>query len=339
MENKQQNSSVSREVALVISQIERVTRPATQMEKLLKTINPRGEALWEINERIEPVLELQNNLISHIEASQPFKTAVQCTMGFQEMANEIGNKLNPIIEFQSVIQQRLEPYKKVLNSIGGIVEDFGKTFAPSLIRFSEYLERVPVITKEALLVMAENGWFVDPELTLVFFAEFLSAHEEGNIDEVEAALVNFFEERCREIQQDIVGRYPQRGSVLNAAFNAHRSGLYELSIPVFLAQADGVSNELVGKHYFLNSERKDIARYVDGVVCASYDALLLSPLRKESHFPISRPGRGRDVRYLNRHAILHGDFVDYGTRENSLKAFSFLNYIAVVFGDTVVKQK
>ncbi len=331
MKDNERQPSVSKEMKSVISQIERVTRPVTQMEKLAKTINPMGETLCEINKRIEPIAQLK----SCIEASQPFKAAVQSTMGFQELAKELTSKLNPIIEFQSVISQRLEPYKKVMNSIGSIVDEIGRTFAPSIIRFNEVLDRVPVVTKEVLLLMAENGWFVDPELTLDYFVDFLSAHEDGNIDEIEESLAAFFEERCSDIEKSVTERYPERAGVLKAAFNAHKTGQYSLSIPVFLAQADGITNQLLGKHYFLNSGRKDIARYVNEIVDASYEAVLLSPLREESHFPISRPGNGKKVQHLNRHAILHGDFIEYGTRENSLKALSFLNYIAVVFGDAV----
>ena len=39
---------------------------------------------------------------------------------------------------------------------------------------------------------------------------------------------------------------------------------------------------------------------------------------------------GRLVAELNRHQVLHGEVVDYGTEENSLKAISLLNYCATV---------
>jgi hypothetical protein len=331
MKSNEYQPSVSKEMASGISKIDRVTRPITQMNKLAKAINPMGVTFREINKRIEPVVQLK----SCIEASQPFKTAVRNTMGLQGLAEEISNKLNPIIEFQTIISQRLKPLEMVMDSFCSIVDQLEKTFAPSIIRFNEVLDRVPVVTKEALLLMAENGWFVDPELTLDYFVDFLSAHEGGDIDEIETALVDFFEERCADIEKGIAERYPERVAVLKAAFNAHKNGQYSLSIPVFLAQADGISNQLMGKHYFRHSERKDIARYVNEIVDASYEAVLLAPLREKSHFPISRPGNGKNVQHLNRHAILHGDFIDYGTRENSLKAISFLNYIAVVFGDAV----
>ena len=36
---------------------------------------------------------------------------------------------------------------------------------------------------------------------------------------------------------------------------------------------------------------------------------------------------------LNRHEVLHGESVDYGTEINSLKAMSLLYYIASVLGE------
>ena len=38
---------------------------------------------------------------------------------------------------------------------------------------------------------------------------------------------------------------------------------------------------------------------------------------------------------LNRHQVLHGESVDYGTEENSLKAISLLNYLHWILSTAV----
>lgn len=38
--------------------------------------------------------------------------------------------------------------------------------------------------------------------------------------------------------------------------------------------------------------------------------------------------RNANFSELNRHMVMHGDSVDYGTKKNSLKAISLLYYVA-----------
>ena len=96
---------------------------------------------------------------------------------------------------------------------------------------------------------------------------------------------------------------------------------------------------MAGKYYFKRqSERDDISKLIARIPEESYDAIFLLPLREK--LPITAPygDRGKKFTQLNRHAVLHGESSDYGTRKNSLMALSFLNYIAVVFGDAVATE-
>jgi len=42
--------------------------------------------------------------------------------------------------------------------------------------------------------------------------------------------------------------------------------------------------------------------------------------------------RGSSFKGLNRHQILHGEVIDYGTRRNSLKTIAFLSWLNWVLG-------
>ncbi len=55
---------------------------------------------------------------------------------------------------------------------------------------------------------------------------------------------------------------------------------------------------------------------------------MLSALKE--HLPITKSAYEREAGFnqLNRHQVVHGESLDYGTETNSLKAISFLFYIA-----------
>jgi hypothetical protein len=108
-----------------------------------------------------------------------------------------------------------------------------------------------------------------------------------------------------------------------------------------LSLADGVTHEVLGVSAF--GKKKDgkpkTASFADERVSkagsgATVDWLLidLDPLRYGSTLLMSTPERNArratDPTFgpLNRHGVLHGLDVGFGTRENSLRAFAALGY-------------
>lgn len=72
------------------------------------------------------------------------------------------------------------------------------------------------------------------------------------------------------------------------------------------------------------------ALYVEQIASETYRAALLSPLAQSLPISASEKERRADFSGLNRHTVLHGESVDYGTKENSLRAISLINYVAHV---------
>lgn len=69
--------------------------------------------------------------------------------------------------------------------------------------------------------------------------------------------------------------------ILRAAFGAHRRGEFELSVPVFLAQSDGVCLDLTGYHFFMRdraTQKPKSSVYVAARVGNEVSSAMLSPL-------------------------------------------------------------
>jgi hypothetical protein len=206
-----------------------------------------------------------------------------------------------------------------------------RSFTEPFQQLSETMRQLPSRTRAALLRLGERGWYLDLEMPLPWLWELDRAIASGDHQGVEEALVEYFETQRDKIKGRLVEWFPSRARIFECAFAAHARGEYELSVPVFLIQADGICQELIGIQLF---KRRDgvpaLAKHVEGVPEDTFRAALLHPLVQP--LPISASAKEREsfLEALNRHAVLHGESVDYGTVPNSLKALSLLSYVADV---------
>jgi hypothetical protein len=234
------------------------------------------------------------------------------------------DELKRLQETQKILNEQFEEIKKAIQL----------SISPNL---EKVLKELPHKIKQVYLELAKRGWFldldVDPKETLQL-NELLT---NCSVEEVEEALIARFNSRLSEIKQSIIEKYPRRKKIVEAAFNAHHREEYELSIPVLLAQADGICKEEIKENIFKKEGKEKVGSYLNGIDSEDIIAAILSPLEEKS-LPIwiSEKKRLDDFNGLNRHMVLHGESSNYGTKTNSLKAISFINYVAEVFSGGMV---
>jgi hypothetical protein len=245
--------------------------------------------------------------------------------------------------------------KDITADLRGILEQFSKTFkeinqrleaqAPEIERA---IKRLDVDVRRALLendnknpmtrltdyraiLWAQHGWFLStwhtPLSLLAQTAELLGTDSH---DMAEQAIANHFESTIQTTLSDLSNGNPERAHVIRDAFDAHSKQLYNLSIPVFLAQADGIGAAFFGVNsiytlsdVFEKVRARKMARDEDEM--SSHMHFLIASLG-----PINA-SRGKRAMYshaLNRHAVLHGESTDYGSKINSLKSISWLKFVS-----------
>lgn len=215
--------------------------------------------------------------------------------------------------------------------------------------FFESLKTLPDDTKRFLRDLAYRGWFFTDEMTLneisVFYNLTTSQHsvDEAQIDGYMEKLV---EKYTDHIKQKLYDRYPTRKDVLEAAFNAHDRGEYNLSIPVFLAQADGIGTQLLGgvsPFSRKTSSTPGMLATAEEInrLSTQIDTTLIEPLGLPMGMTARSTSseRSQHPHLYNRHEVLHGISVDYGSKTNSLKAISLLGHLATVFHDVVEEYR
>jgi hypothetical protein len=189
--------------------------------------------------------------------------------------------------------------------------------------------------QEGIINLALSGWFLDLEMTLPQIAELGQAMLQGDTGEAEAELVAHFEGRADGIEAELVRKFARRAHLIQAAFRAYRQEEYDLAIPVLLTQSDGICNDVTSKSPFRARDKKpETAVYVEAIATDTLMAAFLSPLARIIPINASEKDR-KGSTALNRHTVLHGESLDYGTKANTLRAISLLNYVGNILKDEI----
>jgi hypothetical protein len=225
-------------------------------------------------------------------------------------------------EFHTALRQALDMSRRLTDALGSL------TYCDLVEQFRKLPER----TKQALIELGNRGWYLDPSHHQFF--ELAGLLADADAADLEESMISYYSERLDEIEKSLIEAFPERASILGPGFAAHRRGEYVLSVLVFLAQADGIAKHRFEDHYFLKERGKGgrprTAAYVDRTAGDAFREALMVPL--VTVFPIaqSQGERGVGFSHLNRHLVMHGESLDYGTMANSLKALSLLQYVAAV---------
>lgn len=248
------------------------------------------------------------------------KGAANAARAFEEKCREV----------QNIIKSHEEQIKKASDNAERFLVSFqeaAKNVAPFLAKLHQAVEQLPQRTKDELEALAMCGWYIDPDMPCSASKELAVLFLEGKNDEGDLLLEQYYDENTRSIESRLIEVFPSREPILSEAFEAHRKGMYALSVPVFLAQADGICKERLGVQLYCKTKGGNSTQVRDAIDELELDPLLeslLAPFLKP--FSINAGPSQRIDAQLNRHAVLHGESVVYGTIRNSCKAISLISF-------------
>lgn len=192
---------------------------------------------------------------------------------------------------------------------------------------SAAFQKLPGEIRPAISSLANLGWFPSGEMGFSEIHAFRTACDSGGKAAVDTAMIEWLQGELKHIQMRASNRFPNRSHILASVFKAHSAGHYELSIPVLMAQVEGMCLEVVGTKLFSTKKGIPPTRAATDRFSqiALSDALLL-PFRESNGFTASEATRHQWPNTPNRHEVLHGIATDYGTRTNSFKTISLMEY-------------
>ncbi len=226
-----------------------------------------------------------------------------------------------------------KPLAEVCARIQNGINEFLSNNADFFKNFRTAIERLPDRLKEHWADVAQYGWFMNWETTISITAELSKGQAE-----LDAIMMHHIEENWDVLTKKILELCPDRSHILRAAFRLHAEGNYIASIPLFMAQTDGVCAQYLGA--FLFSEHEKRTETINRTVDDSGDVFLaafLNVLNTDTQFRAGISAASNNKKQLapNRNGVLHGSrkHLDYGSRINSFKTFSLLAFVVMVLAD------
>jgi hypothetical protein len=222
-----------------------------------------------------------------------------------------------------VMQQVLEVVSRAMTALSRFVAEHPDFY---LTRIVNDISNWPDWQRELWAQSALNGWYVNWHTPITINRPI----SEGKAV-LDAFMIGHLKQDWTTIASSIISALPRRKAILQCAFELHTEKRYIASIPLFLAQADGVCAEYLGAHLFVDKEQREERLAQLQASKGGFAAVLLHALGLQTQFGagISKYSEARKELAPNRNGILHGSrrHLDYGTEINSLKAFSLLAFV------------
>lgn len=240
---------------------------------------------------------------------------------FSEHTRELSERTR---EFSEAISNQVKTLRKSLEVSFILPEDIGR-------RINKTLEQLP----DDLNILAQHGWYLSMLFTPAETYELARFLEKGHVRKAEKFMDDFLSNYIKLIEESLCSRFPTRIKSIKSGIRAHKRRDYYASIPIFLTQADGICVELTGiKLYSTKQGKPKLSEFVKQLPASDYSSIFLHPLLSQGLITANENIRSKFPGTINRHEILHGASLNYGTRGNSLRALSWINYIGEILYDT-----
>jgi hypothetical protein len=248
------------------------------------------------------------------------RESLQLPPEYAKRMEELREALRPVIEgSQRFSEQMREAFK------GAFPEGY---------RFPSWEEQEQAY-RERLKMLAEHGWYAAMDFPLVTLNRADAAFREGRETEANEALTEIFDRDAPKIIERVGEEFPETSTLMARALRAHQEGDFVVSVMILLSQAEGIWGRHANQMSPYSRSRKNkaaLGRAIEADVVQTPIRAYWELLRED--IPINRNFQPGDPipAVLNRHAVMHGASLDFGTKSNSARTFSWLSYVAEIRG-------
>lgn len=235
-------------------------------------------------------------------------------------------------------QERLDPGGELGQQVTFFESPIGRLLARAtgargdLKALADQYEALMTQPDRIAAALAPLGWILFGAAHVPVYAAAAALVEESKLDEAEQLLVEHWNEDPRRLEAPIhriVSLYgiepewveirDERQRLLGKALDYHRSGEYAASVPILVAQTDGIFIDFTGKKSkeFFDPRNPELE---DDETLAGHP----SGLRALSQLTSRGVKQSGKTGGLHRHGIVHGRELAYDTIENSTKLWAGL---------------
>ncbi len=263
------------------------------------------------------------------------------------IAQQITNQMNRIHQVISPIATQIHALSDVFDSIGVISQRIQESL--NSFDFQERLLELRVLAKEAeettlnfKTIVVELGFPPHNFMPMYSRQRVIQLYEEKGIEYTKRFLERYM---CMFVydKETLIEMHnswqrtewlEKRLSIISTVIEGHLNGYYRLTVPAMLAQIEGVLVEGILKLEAVAPDEKINYKhqksFLGQFLLGNKGSFSFDEQIEEFYLNtiLVNFDRGKEVKSeLSRHAILHGEDVNYGTKVNSLKGILIFDYL------------
>jgi len=171
--------------------------------------------------------------------------------------------------------------------------------------------------------LSKLGWYVTSLMSAAEIAYYSRRSNTKSPRYLDKQLAKYYSTHFEEVIFSLMRENPDRSNIILEASKAHKSRMYYCSTCLFLTQADSICKGELYKTAKSKKRLRDLLHKEKQKVDQ-----ILTVIMEESSIDAYFPTNSQYPSSLNRHGVLHGYSLDYGTKVNSLKALSLLAFVS-----------
>ena len=190
---------------------------------------------------------------------------------------------------------------------------------------------------ESLSLLSERGWYVSPrpfdDISINKIPDYLKAE---NAIEFEEMIVEEIEKALPELIRDCQESFPNRADIFDEIHRLYMNGFFRSVVTMCYTQADGISNDIFQVGFF-DKDRNEEYKLKSYLKLRQMEFNYSPGIIKQLDIPTneitanSQSGHLQETetkaRSFNRHLVLHGHSLEYGTQLNAIRAICLLDFL------------
>lgn len=230
--------------------------------------------------------------------------------------------------WSSDINDTIASFRKAFDEPRRMLRSFAERNAELLEALRSFDVVFPALVEDMMAPMVSLGWYPDVEMPFSNLSAVVDFFKTDPVS-AEREYATFLAGELATVQERLTLSCPSRRHLYEDGFVAHQQGLYFSSVPVFLAQAEGLAWERLGAVLYSRKKLRKRMTKLENENWSLSEALMW-PLLEPTDINKTAGERPMTFSGLNRHRVLHGVDITYGTETNSLKALSHLLFVSDV---------
>jgi len=241
-----------------------------------------------------------------------------------------------IMTFEKTMQEFNDKY---LSSFNKITEIISKAFSASRFSVIKFEEKL----KDTRFVVNQD-WFISFNLLRnLTIKQTYNAISNQDKESFKLFVLETFSVEQNNIFKSIHKIIPHRKSITLEIESLYKSNFYNTVVVLCYTQVDGICNENLNYGFF-DTDRKTHELKIKELEPNDSLASKIAIQLKEPKNEISRYVKNEvnDKTYkldsFNRHLVLHGHSIHFGTQLNAIRAILLLDFVCALINEKVIKK-